>query len=164
MTCLYLKVPGNFMYLIFLDRFWLVHYYYYYYYYYLCLGVRESISMYIYISKVKLATVVEVDQKAPFSLATTRGVGEGAIPFPGLLHFTLNTYLILLSVKQGGIKYHFLSLWYDSSWDWTPVSWAIGEHSTHSANDIYIYIYIYINIYYVGVFGQDFFINTYLTK
>ena len=22
--------------------------------------------------------------------------------------------------KQGGIKYHFLSLWYDSTWDWTP--------------------------------------------
>ena len=36
--------------------------------------------------KVKLATVVEGDQKAPFSIATT--------PFPGLLHFTLHTYLI----------------------------------------------------------------------
>ncbi len=35
---------------------------------------------------------------------------ESATPFPGLLHFTLDTYLILLSVKQGGIKYHFLSL------------------------------------------------------
>ena len=28
----------------------------------------------------------------------------------------------MLSVKQGGIKYHFLSLWYDSTWDWTQVS------------------------------------------
>ena len=28
-------------------------------------------------------------------------------PFPGLLHFTLDTYLILLSVNQEGIKYHF---------------------------------------------------------
>ena len=27
----------------------------------------------------------------------------------------LTLYLILLSVKQGGIKYHFLSLWYDST-------------------------------------------------
>ena len=36
--------------------------------------------------------------------------------------------LIMLSIKQGGIKYHFLSLWYDSIWDWTPVSQAIGEH------------------------------------
>ena len=58
--------------------------------------------------KVKLATAVEGDQKALFSIATThRGVGEGATPFPGLLHFTLDTYLIMLSVNQGGIKYHF---------------------------------------------------------
>ena len=33
----------------------------------------------------------------------------------------------MLSVKQGGIKYHFLSLWYDSTWDWTQVSRAISE-------------------------------------
>ena len=36
-----------------------------------------------------------------------QGVAEGATPFPGLLHFTLDPYLIMLSVKQGGIKYHF---------------------------------------------------------
>ena len=35
----------------------------------------------------------------------------------------------MLSVKQGSIKYHLLSLWYDLTWDWTPVSWTIGEHS-----------------------------------
>ena len=40
----------------------------------------------------------------------------------------------MLSVKQGGIKYHFLSLWYDSTWDWTQVSRAIGEHSNRLAN------------------------------
>ena len=33
----------------------------------------------------------------------------------------------MLSVKQGGIKHHFLSLWYDSTWDWTQVSRAIGQ-------------------------------------
>ena len=65
-------------------------------------------------------TIVEGDPKAPFSIAT---------PFPGLLHFTLDSYLIMLSVKQAGIKYYFLSLWYDSTWDWTQVSRAIGEHS-----------------------------------
>ena len=54
---------------------------------------------------LKLATAVEGDPKAPFSVATTPG--EGATPFPGLLHFTLDTYLILLSVKKGDIKYHF---------------------------------------------------------
>ena len=39
----------------------------------------------------------------------------------------------MLSVKPGGIKYHFLSLWYDSTWDWTPVSRTIGEHCTHGS-------------------------------
>ena len=32
---------------------------------------------------------------------------EGTTPFRGLLHFNLDTYLIMLSVKQGSIKYHF---------------------------------------------------------
>ena len=44
---------------------------------------------------VKLATVVVGDPKVLFSIATT---------FPGLLHFTFDTYLIMLSVKQEGIS------------------------------------------------------------
>ena len=32
---------------------------------------------------------------------------SGATPFPGFLHFIRDAYLIMLSVKQGGIKYHF---------------------------------------------------------
>ena len=76
--------------------------------------------------KVKLAT-----RSLPFQSLLHRGVGEGATPFPGLLHFTLDTYLILLSVKQGGIKYHFKSLWYDATWDWIQVFQTIGKHSTH---------------------------------
>ena len=39
----------------------------------------------------------------------------------------------MLSVKQGGIKYHFLILWYDSTWDWTQESQAIDEHSNYHA-------------------------------
>ena len=35
----------------------------------------------------------------------------------------------MLSVKQGGTKYHFLILWYDSTLDWTQVFRVIGEHS-----------------------------------
>ena len=64
--------------------------------------------------KVKLATLVQGDLKAPFTIVTSpRGRG-GCYSFPGLLHFTLDAYLIMLSVKQGSIKYHFWSLWYDS--------------------------------------------------
>ena len=82
-------------------------------------------------SKVKLATIVEGDPKAPFSIATTPMCREGRYSFPGLLYFTLDPYLIMLSVNQGGIKYHFLSLWYDSTWDWTQVSRSIWYYLTH---------------------------------
>ena len=56
----------------------------------------------------------------------------------------------MLSVKQDSIKYHFLSLWYDSTWDWTQISWPIGEHSNHYTKARYIIynIIIYrLNIY-----------------
>ena len=45
-------------------------------------------------------TIVEGNPKALFS------IGKGATPFPGLHNFILETYLIMLSVKQGVIKYH----------------------------------------------------------
>ena len=73
-------------------------------------------------------------RRLPFRQLQYQGVGKGATPFPGLLHFTLDPYLIMLSVKQGGIKYHFLSLWYDSTWDWTQVTRAISEYSNHHAD------------------------------
>ena len=73
-------------------------------------------------------------QRLPFRQLLNQGVGEGATPFFGVFHFTLDPYFIILRVKQGGIKYHFLSLWYDSTWDWTQVSQAIGKHSNHHAN------------------------------
>ena len=50
----------------------------------------------------------------------------------------------MLSVKQRGIKYYFLSFWYESTCDWTQVSWAIDEHSNHYVNVRYkgvLYIY-----------------------
>ena len=43
----------------------------------------------------------------------------------------------MLSIKQGGIEDQFLSLWYDSIWDWTQVSRGKGEHSNHHANNRY---------------------------
>ena len=56
-----------------------------------------------------LVTLAKSNQKAPFSLATTpRCTGEH-YSFPGLLHFALDPYLIMLSVKKGSIK-DYLSL------------------------------------------------------
>ena len=51
-----------------------------------------------------MATVVEGDLKALFSIATTPRCKGGRIFLPGLLLFNLDTYLIMLSVKQRGIK------------------------------------------------------------
>ena len=98
--------------------------------YFQCISMVKSLGIHLHYknSKVKWATIVEGNPKAPFSIATTPRCRGGRYSFPGLLYFTLDSYLIMLSVKQGGIKYHFLSLWYDSTWDWTQVSRAIGEH------------------------------------
>ena len=60
---------------------------------------------------------------------------EGGTPFTRLLHFTLDPYLIMLSIKQGSTKYDFFSLWYDWILEWTLVSRAIGEHFTYYANE-----------------------------
>ena len=40
----------------------------------------------------------------------------------------------MMSFKQEGMKYHFLSLCYDAIWNWTPVSRAIGKQPHHYAN------------------------------
>ena len=58
-----------------------------------------------------MVTVVKANPT--FQLLLHKGVGEGTTPFPELLHFTLDMYLIMLRVKQEGIKYYFCSLWYD---------------------------------------------------
>ena len=55
-----------------------------------------------------LATAVDCDTNIPSLIAATPKCRKGVIPFCGLLHFTLNTYLTKLNVKQGGINYHFL--------------------------------------------------------
>ena len=69
------------------------------------------------LAKVNLATVFQGDPKATFQRLQHRGVGDGTTLSLGLFHFTLDPYLIMLSIKQGGIKYHFLSIWYDSIYD-----------------------------------------------
>ena len=76
---------------------------------------------------IKLATLVEGDQKATFSIATTPGCRGGcnSVPWIALL------YPWSLPLIQGVIKYHFLSFWYDLTWDWTPVFRTMGEHSTY---------------------------------
>ena len=50
---------------------------------------------------------IESDPKDPFSIATAPKCRGGCYSIPELFHFTIDPHLIVLSAKQGGIKYHF---------------------------------------------------------
>ena len=83
-----------------------------------CVHARVCVCMYLCVLILMIVIYMNVIEKVSKvgnrsrerpkgSLLQHRREGEGATSFPGLLHYTLDTYLILLSVKQGGIKYHF---------------------------------------------------------
>ena len=76
---------------------------------------------------LKLVTFVEGDPLTPFSIAVAPRRRGGWYSIYWIAHFTLDPYLIILSVKQGGIKYHFLSFWYGLTWDWTLVSSTLAN-------------------------------------
>ena len=75
--------------------------------------------------KVKLAIVFEGDSKSSFSLATRGGRYFSWIA-------SLYPWSVLYNAECLARRHQvpFLSLWFDSTWDWTPVSWTTGEHST----------------------------------
>ena len=82
--------------------------------------------------KVKLATLVEGDLKAPFSIATTPRCRGGCYSFPWIA--PLYPWSLPYNADCQARRHFFLSLWYDSTWDWTMVFQTIGKHSTHKAN------------------------------
>ena len=92
-------------------------------------------------------TIVKGNLKASFSIATAPRYMERCYSFPWIAPLYPWSYHTVLSVMQGSIKYHFLSLWYDLTWDWTQVYLAIGKNSTHWANEPVHFIYIYIYIH-----------------
>ena len=116
------------------------------------------IFIYIYVS---WPSIVEDSLKASFSVAITPRCWGEHYSFPWTAPLTLDLYLIMLSVEQVGIKYHFLSLGYDLTRDWTLISRSISEHFNHYAKEPYIYmcvcvcvhihthvrLYIFINIH-----------------
>ena len=52
-----------------------------------------------------------------FSIANTPRCNGERYSFPWMAPLTLDSYLLIMSGMQGGIKYYFLSLWYYSTWD-----------------------------------------------
>ena len=82
------------------------------------------------LKQAKLVTVVEGVPKVLFSIAD----GEGATPSPGLLYFTLDTHLIMLSVKQGSA---ILSLSNDLTWSPRPLGELARTMSRLFTKDYY---------------------------
>ena len=113
--------------------------------------------MYIYINKVKVTLVIAVegDPKVPFSIPTTPECRVGRYFF---LWINLGTYLIILSFKQGGIKYHFwvfgMTWWLNSS--------LLGHWQTLYPLDQWVNLYIYIYIYIYIWLNNRHFLSTYL--
>ena len=70
-------------------------------------------SLVINDTKVNWLTIVKGALRTPFSIATTLRCRGRHHFFNWITPLTLDSYLIMLSVKQGSIKYHFLSLWYE---------------------------------------------------
>ena len=90
---------------------------------------RTSIIGLIY----KLVTVVKGDLKAPFLIATTARCRGGCYSIPWItpLYPWSLPYNAELSKVASSTIFFFFNLWYDSTWDWTPVYQTIGEYSTH---------------------------------
>ena len=91
--------------------------------------IKNIMSVFAY--KKKLATLVEGDLKAPFSIATTLRCRGGCYSIPWItpLYSWSLPYNAECKARQHEVP--FLSLSYDSTWDWTQVSQTTGEHSTH---------------------------------
>ena len=102
------------------------------------------IDNYILSWKVKLATLVEGDPKAPFSIATTPRCRGGRYYFPWIA--PLYPWSLPYNAECQA-KYHFMSLWYVSTWDWIPVFQTVGGYSTHYTNYNYFIIFIHFHSY-----------------
>ena len=115
-----------------------------------CMHVCEYIYIYIYIFiyiyNLSYLTVEKGDLKSPFSIFTTPRSWGRCYSFPWIAPCTLDPYSILLSFKQGGIKYYFggFLVWLNLVLNpgllghWRTL-WELCQWT-----GIYIYIYIYI--------------------
>ena len=77
----------------------------------------------MFIGKVRLTTLVEGDPKAPFSKATTPRYRGGRYSIPWIA--PLYPWSLPYKTECKARRHQFLSLWYDSTYDWTQVSRAI---------------------------------------
>ena len=103
--------------------------------------VSQYIYIYIYIYIYKVGDRSREQPKGSlFNSYYTKVKRKALLISLGCSTFTHDAYFIILCVKQGDIEYHFLSLWYESTWNRTPVSRVTFEYYIHSTNGPVLYI------------------------
>ena len=105
-------------------------------------SVYVSNTLYIYIC---WPIIFEGDPKVPISIAILPRCRGESYSFPCIAPLTLDLYFILLSFKQGGIKYHFwvFGMTRPRIEPWFPRPWTNTLRTIPLSHYIYIYIYIY---------------------
>ena len=86
------------------------------------LSARISVTL---SRKLKLVTLVEGDPKSPFSMATAPRWRVRVYSIPYINPLSPRSLLYNAECKADGIRCHFLSLWYDSTRNWTPITRTI---------------------------------------
>ena len=104
---------------------------------------KNKMYIFIYVRELSVQSWEQLEGFL-FNSNYTEVLRGGCYSFPCIILFIFDPYLIMLSVKQRGIKYYFLSLWYDSNEDWTHFSGTIAKHSYHYANWLVHYVYMYL--------------------
>ena len=107
-------------------------------------------------------TTVEDDTNASFQYLLHQGVRKGAALFLVLLNFTLDTYLIILSVQLGDILYHILEslLWLDLKLN----TGLPGDWKTLYSIDMYLFIYLSIYTVLVPIYIYIYISSWYLSR
>ena len=111
-----------------------------------CILIPKSLPLIIYISKVKLLTLVKGDPKAPFSIATTPKCSGGcySIPWIAPLYPWSLPYNAECWARQYQVIFFESLIWLDLGLNpGLPDHWRTLYSLGHWL-DIYIYIYIYI--------------------
>ena len=125
--------------------------------------IAQYIVHNIYKVKVKLATLVEGDTKAPFSIATTPKWREARDSFPWIT--PLYSRYVLYTAESQARRYQVPFL---KSWVWRDLGSNPGLPGfniyiyiyTHTC--IYIYIYIYVSYIYIYIYIYIRFIYIYI--
>ena len=81
-------------------------------------------------------TIAEGEPKALYSLAYyIRSVGQGTTPFSGLILFTIDLHLLIVSVQQRDIMYYFCIFGMTRLGIEPKSPVETGEHCTYLVNE-----------------------------